>query len=88
MSLICVIIQDNICPVETMYEKYAGRLAIMGGIDVDYLCRASEEEITRRSRAILEQTAERGGYALGSGNSIPDYIPLKNYLAMTRAAME
>jgi len=23
-----------------------------------------------------------GGYALGSGNSIPDYVPLQNYLTM------
>ncbi|HAS83703.1 MAG TPA: hypothetical protein DCS43_13780 [Verrucomicrobia bacterium] len=26
------------------------------------------------------------GYALGSGNSIPDYVPIENYLAMIRAA--
>jgi len=26
------------------------------------------------------------GYALGSGNSIPKYVPLENYLAMVRAA--
>lgn len=26
------------------------------------------------------------GYALGSGNSIPDYVPTENYLAMIRAA--
>jgi len=24
----------------------------------------------------------RGGYALGSGNSVPDYVPVENYLAM------
>ena len=26
------------------------------------------------------------GYALGSGNSIPDYVPVDGYLAMIRAA--
>ena len=26
------------------------------------------------------------GYALGSGNSIPEYVPVENYLAMIRAA--
>ena len=26
------------------------------------------------------------GYALGSGNSIPDYVPVEGYLAMIRAA--
>ena len=28
------------------------------------------------------------GYALGSGNSIPDYVPVEGYLAMVRAAQE
>lgn len=77
--------EDNICPVETMYDQYGDRLAIMGGIDVDYLCRMPEEEITRRSRAMLERAADKGSYALGSGNSIADYVPLKNYLAMLKA---
>ena len=26
--------------------------------------------------------AGHGGYALGSGNSIPDYVPVEGYLAM------
>jgi uroporphyrinogen decarboxylase len=26
------------------------------------------------------------GYALGSGNSIPDYVPVDGYLAMIEAA--
>jgi len=37
---------------------------------------------------LLAQTAERGGYALGTGNSVPDYVPDENYFAMTRAALE
>jgi uroporphyrinogen decarboxylase len=28
------------------------------------------------------------GYALGSGNSIPEYVPTENYLAMVRAGQE
>lgn len=40
------------------------------------------------SPAMLERTKERGGYALGSGNSIADFIPAENYDAMLRAAME
>jgi len=77
--------QDNICPVETMYDLYADRLAILGGIDVDYLCRTPEEEITRRCRAMLEKTVDKGSYGLGSGNSITEYTPLKSYLAMLKA---
>ncbi|MDD5707566.1 MAG: uroporphyrinogen decarboxylase family protein [Kiritimatiellae bacterium] len=80
--------EDNILPVEAAYETYGSRIAIVGGIDVDYLCRKSPEEIKARANALLDQTESRGGYALGSGNSIPEYVPDENYLAMTSAALE
>jgi hypothetical protein len=28
------------------------------------------------------------GYALGTGNSVPEYIPDEKYFAMTRAALD
>jgi uroporphyrinogen decarboxylase len=37
---------------------------------------------------MIERTAARVGYALGSGNSIPDYVPAENFDAMRRAALE
>jgi uroporphyrinogen decarboxylase len=46
------------------------------------------KEIENRCRLMLERTWERGGYALGSGNSIADYISDENYLALIRAAHE
>jgi uroporphyrinogen decarboxylase len=80
--------EDSILPVEEAYEKYGSRIAILGGIDMDFLCRATPQEIYRRSRAMIERTAARGGYALGSGNSIPDYVPAENFDAMRRAALD
>jgi len=74
--------EDNIEPVEEVYEKYVGRLAILGGMDLDFICRSTPEQITKRCEAMLERTADRGGYALGTGNSVPDYVPDENYLAM------
>lgn len=80
--------EDVILPVEDVFERWGDRIAILGGIDVDMLCSASEGEITARSRAMIERTADRGGYALGSGNSIPEYVPQEAFFAMTRAALE
>ena len=80
--------EDNIIPVEDAYESLNGRLAIIGGIDVNYLTKKTPEEIENRARLMLERTWERGGYALGSGNSIADYVPDENYLAMLKAAHE
>lgn len=80
--------EDEICPVERMYERFVGKMAIVGGIDIDFLCRSSVDAIEQRCRAMLERTASRGGYALGSGNSIPYYVPLESFLAMQRVGLE
>ena len=79
--------EDSIMPVEEAYEKWGRRLAILGGIDVDFICRNTPEAIRERSRQMLERTSERGGYALGSGNSIPEYVPADAYLAMISDAV-
>lgn len=78
--------EDAIVPVEEAYDRWGGRIGIIGGIDVDFLARSTPAAIYDRAKALLARSAERGGYALGSGNSIPDYIPLENYYAMIRAA--
>ncbi|MFP4180182.1 MAG: uroporphyrinogen decarboxylase family protein [Spirochaetaceae bacterium] len=78
--------QDIILPVEDAYERLHERIAVLGGLDVDYLMSSSPEEIERRSRYLLERSAERGGYALGSGNSITKSIPKESFDAMRRAA--
>ena len=80
--------EDTILPVEEAYERYHNHFAILGGIDLDFICRSTPEEVYARSKAILAQTSERGGYALGTGNSVPDYVPDENYFAMIRAALD
>jgi len=80
--------EDEIIPVEEAYDIWHDRIAIMGGIDMDFLARKSPSEIYNRASKLLEQTFDTGGFALGSGNSIPDYVPVENYLAMIRAAVD
>lgn len=80
--------EDNILPVEEAYERWHKRIAILGGIDLDFVCRSSPDAIRERSRKMLERSADRGSYGLGSGNSIPEYVPDANYFAMTGAATE
>ena len=80
--------EDGICPVEEAYRKWGRRIAILGGIDLDFLCRSRPSEIRARSKKILESTSRQGSYALGSGNSIPEYVPIENYLAMVNAATD
>jgi len=80
--------EDAIMPVEKAYERWGGRIAILGGIDVDFVCRATPQEIKQRCRAMLKKTEKRGGYALGTGNSIPEYVPDEKYFAMISVALE
>jgi uroporphyrinogen decarboxylase len=80
--------EDSILPVEEAYERYHTRIAILGGIDMNYLCKASPKAVYQRSRAMLERVEQRGGYALGTGNSVPENVPDQNYFAMIRAALD
>lgn len=73
--------EDIIIPVEKAYELWGNRIAVAGGIDMDFLVRHSPEEIKTRAENLLSLTKSKG-YALGSGNSIPPYVPAENYLAM------
>jgi uroporphyrinogen decarboxylase len=74
--------EDTIEDVRDAKAAYGQRIALLGGIDVDFLCRAGETQIRQRVRATLDVCLQGSGYCLGSGNSIPVYMPLANYLAM------
>jgi len=80
--------EDIIQPVEEAYEEYGQRIAILGGIDVDFVCRHSPEEVFNRSKKMLERAESKGSFALGTGNSVPEYVPDENYFAMIQAAIE
>lgn len=74
--------EDPIVPVAEFYERYHDRIGVLGGLDVDFLSRASEESVRQRTREVLASCHARGRYALGTGNSVTDYVRLENYLAM------
>jgi uroporphyrinogen decarboxylase len=73
--------EDVILPVEQAWLDWSDKIAILGGIDMDFLARSSPEKIRERAKRLLELTSSKG-YALGSGNSIPEFIPPENFLAM------
>ncbi|MBT9775672.1 hypothetical protein GPL15_03985 [Clostridium sp. MCC353] len=79
--------EDNIIPVEKAYEAWRGKIAVLGGLDLNFMICADEEEIFNRSRTLVEASMRYGGYALGTGNSVPDYVPDSHYEAMIRAAL-
>lgn len=74
--------EDTIIGVSDFKKRYGDRIAALGGIDVDFLCRSGKEEIVKRVRRTLSDCLPGGGYCLGTGNSVANYVPLDSYLTM------
>ena len=74
--------EDTIESVIEAKRSYGSRISLLGGIDVDFLCRATEREIRARVRATLDDCMPGGGYCLGTGNTVANYLPVESYLAM------
>lgn len=74
--------QDPILPVAEFQRRYGDHLAALGGVDLDKLCRLDETSLRIYVRDILDQCMPRGRFALGSGNTIANYVPAEHYLWM------
>jgi len=80
--------EDAILPVEEFQARYGGRTAVLGGLDVHILAHSTPEGVRKKARELIEICGRRGRYAVGSGNSIPSYVPVENYLAMVDEALD
>jgi len=78
--------QDSILPVTDFLEKYGKKTAALGGIDLDNLCRMDEPDLRKYIRKTLDLCFKNGRFALGTGNSLADYVPLKNWLILLEEA--
>jgi uroporphyrinogen decarboxylase len=74
--------EDVIQPVAEFKRQWGDKCAAMGGIDVDILSRGSQEQVRQYTRVVIEECKPGGGWALGTGNSVTNYMPVGNYYAM------
>ncbi|GAI59910.1 unnamed protein product, partial [marine sediment metagenome] len=78
--------EDEIATFEEWITRYNDRIGLFGGIDVNILCLNSYDDVYRlvleKGRKFRSMTR---GYGLGSGNSIPDYVPVDGFMAMVDA---
>lgn len=74
--------EDVIMPVTEAKRRYGHRVALLGGLDVDFVARSDEAAIRRRVREVLDVCHPGGGYCLGLGNWVTDYIPIDHYLTV------
>jgi uroporphyrinogen decarboxylase len=81
--------EDQIAPFEKWIDLYNNRIGLFGGIDVNTLCLKSYDDVFRE---VLEKGTEyrrmTKGYGIGSGNSIPGYVPVDGFQAMIDAVKE
>ena len=80
--------EDVIISAPDFQALYGDRIAVMGGVDVHILASGTPEQVRLRTRHLMETCGPRGRYAIGSGNSVPSYVPVDNYLAMVDEALD
>jgi uroporphyrinogen decarboxylase len=80
--------EDAITPVEDFQMAYGSRIGVLGGVDINILAGPSPRAVRDRTRFLIETCGGRRRYAIGSGNSIPSYVPVENYLAMIDEALD
>ena len=76
--------EDQIAPFPVWVERYGDRIGNFGGIDTDAVCRLPEDQMRAYIEDVVDKCQGHGGFAFGSGNSIPDYVPVSQYLTMLR----
>lgn len=72
--------------IAELKRRYAGRLCLCGNIDLDStLTLGTPQQVDDEVRMRIRTVAPGGGYCCGSSNSVPEYVPYENYLAMIGA---
>jgi len=68
-------------------KKYGERTAVLGGIDLHKMIVLPDKELRAYVRKVIEACLPGGRFAVGSGNTVCNYVPVKNYLAMVDEAV-
>ncbi|MCX6133402.1 MAG: hypothetical protein NTU47_06265 [Ignavibacteriales bacterium] len=79
--------ENNIIAAADFQARHGSHIAVLGGLDLNILGASSPEDVRAQTRLLVETCGARGRYAIGSGNSIPSYVPVDNYLSMVDEAV-
>lgn len=82
-------IEPKAMDINQVKAKYGSRISLIGNLDLGYtLTRGTPEEVREEVRQRISDLAPGGGYAVASSNSVPEYVPYANYMAMRDATFE
>ncbi|HUV06996.1 MAG TPA: uroporphyrinogen decarboxylase family protein [Spirochaetia bacterium] len=80
----------EVCPAQDIYEmkeRYGGRVAFHGNIDVGgVLVGGSPDAVRQDVEEHIRRLAPGGGYICGSSHNIHEGIPFRNFLSMAETA--
>jgi len=72
--------------IRALKQRVAGRLAIIGNVDLSYtLTRGTPAEVETEVRELIRDLGPGRGYGLASANSVLEYVPWENFVAMHSA---
>ena len=74
--------EDNIKPIWEVKKEYGDRITLLGGFDMDKLCRMNKDEVISHTKFLIKKCSKNGGWALGTGNSVASYINIDNFFTM------
>lgn len=80
--------EDQIAEFPVWVEKYGDKIGNFGGLDMDKVYNYSKPELREYTLDVIKKSIHHGGFAIGTGNSIPNYIPAENYLNMVEIIRE
>lgn len=73
--------EDSIAPISRWIDEYGAKIGNFGGIDTDVLCNVNDTDVEEYvTRVFNTMNAKDGGFAIGSGNSIPEYVSFEKYV--------
>ena len=69
--------------IAELKRQYHPRLCVCGNIDLDStLTLGTPAEVEEEVKMRIRTLAPGGGYCCGASNSVPEYVPFDNYIAM------
>jgi len=71
-----------------VWEKYEGKVSVMGNVDVDLLSRGAKDEVVAVTKDLLARVSVNGGHIMSSGNSISSSVDPENFVAMVETTRQ
>ncbi len=82
-------VEPKAMDIVELKRTYGGRLCLVGNIDLSYtLTLGTPDDVRAEVRERIQAVGPGGGYCVGSSNTVTNYVPLPNFVAMLKATFD